>query len=255
MKQSQHADAAERLRSNLKAAMQCLRMRESGTIVKHIVHDVAHLVSVFGERRLRDLYEDILRLAEGIETCEPCETSHFEDSGCESTRETLTQGVHHTADSTEYESDCERIHEANRDLLDKISTMRSAVRHMELRRKDEVHAVTVQLEKYKSLLSDTEKKLMAERIMNRKLRNQIDRLSWHPTPRQSTERSPRSISCHTNGSSGEYDHGPFGFGALTVRGCQSRRNCTCNTQVSTSRPFLRPISAKSRKHRREHDPL
>lgn len=245
-------DPAERLRQNLRTAVDCLRSKESKGLVNHIVHDVAHLVSAFGERRLREQYDDLLGLTEDLQPT----------AGRERKAENVlerSQSIGSDPDvyvpNADYDGDTERIHEANRDLLDKLSTMRTVVRQLGIQREEEIQALTSELESCRRLLSETERRLINERIFNRKLRNQIDRLAlntsrFYYSPRQSS----RSYSCHTTTSS-EGDSGSFGFGALTVRGCRGGSHSQCReTTVSSSRqPYYRPISAKGRKHRREHD--
>ena len=249
-------DPAEKLKLNLRAALNCLRERESSELVKHIVHDVAHLVTVIGERRLRDQYQDIISLGEDSNIYRHAQRDVIASRISSSPKSRLV--LSRSAADADCEDDSERIQEANRDLLDKVGTMRIAVRHMEDKRKEEVLAVTLELDKYRKLLSETEKSLLTERMLNRKLWHQIEKGSPR-TARCGLPRMPmghitaRSQSCHTSENSMDSDscdNGRFGFGALTVRSC--RTGCHCMHQSSTPR-INRPISAKSRKHRRDHD--
>ena len=245
-------DPAERLRENLRTAVSCLRSKESKGIVNHIVHDVAHLVSAIGERRLREQYDDLLGLTDDL----PPSAGREREAMNETER---TQSIGADPDEyvtyADYDGDTERFHEANRDLLDKLSTMRTVMRKLGTQRVEEIQALTSELDSCRRLLLETERRLLNERIINRKLRNKIDRLALHTSRFQySPRQSSRSYSCHTTTSS-EGDSASFGFGALTVRGCRggSYSQCRESTVPSSRQPYFRPISAKGRKHRREHD--
>jgi hypothetical protein len=202
------SDPAERLKENLEEALQCLRDRESSALVNYIVRDVAKLVKVHGERRLTEQCDEILSLATDFKKTEPSHSSRNYDDF-----------------STDCERDSERMHEANRDILDKMSTMRGQIRKMEDKRRVEMKLLADEVEKYKHLLQESEKRLVSERIHNRRLRRQI-------------HRSPSSCASDVGEDYEYFDSGRFGFGALTVRSFKGPETC-------------RPISAKSRKHRRD----
>ena len=202
-------EASERLKRNLEAAVDCLRDRESSALVNYIVRDVAKLVTVHGETRLKEQYEDILALAtdrQGKQTSRSSSSSHQRQDD-------------------DLEDDSERLREGNLDLLEKMGMMRDQVRKLEEKRRSEVRAINEELEKCKQLLVETEARLVAERVQNRRLKKELF----------------RSGSSSSLGSEEDDDcNKRFGFGALTVRSFNGREETTS-----------RPISAKSRKHRRD----
>ena len=249
-------DAAERLKHNLQMAVDTLRHQESPRLVQHIVHDVAHLASVYGERRLRQQFEDIIKLAEAnsqTNTREPlnsASTLHGEQPYT-TTRSDCTRNQYDTThpSTNSWSRESEQLHNANRDLLSKMKTMKHAVRNMEAKRTDEHQHLTLEVDRYKELLSETEQKLINERIINHKLRKKLDELSL-PSSRQTSRQNHYNTSSSNSSRESLSSAGKYGFGALTVR------QCDCSSLPPPSREsncarHARPLSAKSRKHRHE----
>lgn len=181
--------------------------------MNHIVHEIARLVALNGERRLREQYEEIIGLSESASS----------ESYRKGSNPSQLDPVR-----PDSEDDWDRIHQVNAELRDRMSTMRSTLHQIEEKRHDEVRVVTEELSRYKELLGDTEKRLITERVLNRKLKTQLDKLSF-------SRHTSRSHSCRSNLSDDCDSGGHFGYGALTVRSCHP--------------PTARPMSAKSRKHR------
>jgi len=206
-------DPADRLKANLRRAVLTLKSKESSALVDHIVHDVAHLTTVYGQRRLRDEFENIISLSKDFTTdvstncsCETCSSCYPEsDSG---------RTVHQKSDE-EWDNE-DVMHAANADLLSKMNAMRSAIIKMEEKQQSEIQKLQAEKDRYKELLVDTERKLIKERLLNQKLRESISR---------------------TTRAGHNHSHGEYGYGALTVRSCDSA------SHRSTSPIACRPKSA------------
>jgi predicted Zn-ribbon and HTH transcriptional regulator len=210
------SDPAERLKSNLRRTVDTLKTKESPTLVNHLVHDVAHLVSVYGQRRLRDEFENILSLSsDKDETLDHVDTTNPRCKECRYYASTdPSQAPECYEDSDDGQSDM--MHAANEDLLSKMGAMRNAIFQMEHRQRREVEDLHAEIDRYKELLADTEKKLIKERISNQKLR--------------CNRRAGRHLH-----DTHEYGIGEYGYGALTVRSCESSSR--------RSSPLTRPKSA------------
>ena len=204
-------EAVERLKKNLRVAVEHLSDRESPTLVNDVVRNVAKLVKMYGERSLKEQCDSILSLARNDDVWE---------SRC------LWKGRNREDNLTDLDRDLDRMNQANRDIMDKMGSMRSAVRMMEEKRLAEMKLVLDELERCKHILADTEKRLDRERMCSRRLKKQL----------------AKKLSCRSHSSASEesdiIDDDRFGFGALTVRSFTGTETC-------------RPTSAKSRKHRRD----
>ena len=116
-------DVATRLKANLRIAVNCLRDRESSGLVNHIVHEIARLVALNGERRLREQYEEIIGLSESASS----------ESYRKGSNPSQLDPVR-----PDSEDDWDRIHQVNAELRDRMSTMRSTLHQIEEKRHDEV---------------------------------------------------------------------------------------------------------------------
>ena len=199
-------DAAVRLKAKLRSVVDSLSRKESPALVKHFIHDVAHLASACGQRALRQQYQDILDLThEDQSSSYRARTDRCSDSTCDDAEFGYCQ-------SDCSEAEVNSFHHANRDLLSKMTHMKDMIVQMEEQHSAEVESLRVELARYKELLAESERKLIKERLSNQKLR------------------SSRS----TNGN--------FGFGALTVRSCGSRNTSRSPcSQCPTCRPYLRSV--------------
>jgi hypothetical protein len=190
---SESTETAARLKEKLRTAIETLNQKESPALISHILYDVAHLTSAFGERSLRHQYEEIIDLAK--------QTSHKhkrEMSEGDSDKRCYTCDDDWGKASSESDSESVSFHSANRDLLSKMRHMKGILSQMETHHRSEVESLRVEIERYKELLAESERKLIKERILVEKLR-------------------PRNKLGHCRSVDGN-----FGFGALTVRSCGSR---------------------------------
>jgi hypothetical protein len=186
-------ETATRLKEKLRAAIGTLNHKESPALISHILHDVAHLTSACGERSLRQQYEEIINLAK---ESGPRPTRERTEQYCETKCNTWVGDWGRMSSDNDPESDS--FHTANRDLMSKMNHMKGILSQMEEQHRSEVEELQVELERYKELLADSERKLIKERILNEKLRS-------------------RNKLGHCRSVDGN-----FGFGALTVRSCGSR---------------------------------
>ena len=179
-------DAATRLKDKLRSAMDSLSRKESPALIKHIIHDVAHIASAYGQRSLRQQYQEIIELANDVAgSSNRGRVDYGSDTSC--------GDCHGGSCSSDWgNSEADSFHHANRDLLHKMNHMKDMIVQMEEQHSSEVEGLRVELARYKELLAESERKLIKERLANQKLR---------------TSKSA---------------HGNFGFGALTVRSCGSR---------------------------------
>ena len=196
-------DAAMRLKDKLRTVVDSLSRRESPALVKHIIHDVAHLASACGQRALRQQYQDIIDIAKDADfPSHRGRTDRCSETTCDEVDRDCCES--HCSDL-----DTDSFHNANRDLLSKMNHMKDIIVQMEEQHSLEVESLRVELARYKELLAESERKLIKERLSNQKLR---------------TSRS-------TNGN--------FGFGALTVRSCGSRNTSRSRcSPCPTCRPYL-----------------
>ncbi len=180
-------DAAVRLKQKLRSVVDSLCCKESPALVKHMIHDVAHLASASGQRALRQQYQDIIDLANYTHsTSRHDRTDRCSEPTCDDVDGDFCSS--HRSDP-----DTDSFHDANRDLLSKMSQMKDMIVQMEEQHSTEVESLKMELARYKELLAESDRKLIKERLSHQK---QLQ--------------SSRST------------HGNFGFGALTVRSCGSR---------------------------------
>ena len=103
------------------------------------------------------------------------------------------------------------------EFLNKFGLLREALDSMEQRHRTEICMLEQDILKYKDLLLEAERKLVAGRVSNRKLRLQMDRLGGYKPYLTSRSHScrPNDVKAHTVSN--------FGYGALSVRSLNSCR--------------------------------
>lgn len=157
-------DAAVRLKVKLHEAVKALHGRESTYQIKHIIHDIAHLVSVYGERSLRQQYEDIVSLADDMHSSNKFSNSQHIDPP------TLSYNSFGGLQPS-CESDPERLSNSNRDLVLTMDLMKGMIEDMHEQHRFEVEDLRIQLERNRELLSESERQLLKERRLNQELRS------------------------------------------------------------------------------------
>jgi hypothetical protein len=190
-------DAAVRLKVKLNEAVKGLPGEESTYQIKHIIHDIAHLVSVYGERSLRQQYEDIVSLADDMHPSNKLSKCQYID---QSTPSCNSFG----RSKASCESDPGSLSESYRDLVLKMDLMKRMIDEMHEQRRSEVEDVRVALERNKELLSESERQLLRERRLNQELlsRGRYECYGFE-SPTVDSSRSPNTNSlccCRCNQS-------------------------------------------------------
>lgn len=166
--------------------MNCLKTKESPAIVKHILSDVAHLVSVYGEQHLRNQFRNVMSLLDPNDCCSYSGQSESTESSPKCMQ--AAGGCYYDGEweAARHDREKEKLGEANSALLSSFEAMKR--RHLLIHetRDMELKATLAELDHYKQLLVE-------ERILNRQLKNRIE--VWGCCSTSSEEGRERPVSC------------------------------------------------------------
>ena len=185
-----------------------LKSTESKDLVQQIIHDIAGVISAIGEKSIQYQHSQITKLSKGLADPKSCVVAR---SYCP---EYLPMSVSCDVGDALVFSD------ARIDLREKIQEIRCSVEALDGRHRSALAGLMCELHKYQDNLKATEGRLISERLLSRKLRLQVDRLTSNRAPQLTS----RSLSRNSHGTE-ESDHtqNQLCLGAITVRSLNSSR--------------------------------